>query len=173
MTAKSTTNSKKPFGRPSEYTEEMATAICEDITQGMSLRSALLSKERPEASTLYRWMRDNENFRKQYAQATKDRADAQFEELNSMGEVAMEDAIKYKDDPRFANVIVSVYKLKADNMKWAMSQMKPKKYGAHVDLEDLPQNAIVFVNEVPAPKSQSNHGDHLPDDTTDSKSTTD
>jgi hypothetical protein len=164
---KSTTTPKKPFGRPSEYTPEMATAICEDITQGMSLRSALLSKGRPDAATLYRWMNDNEDFRKQYAQATRDRADAQFEELNSMGEVAMEDAIKYKDDPRFANVVVAVYKLKADNMKWAMAKMKPKKYSERLELDDLPPNAIVFVNEVPAPQHNSPTGDLLPDDQSD------
>ena len=167
MTAKSTVKSKHAGGRPSEYTLEAAKILCELIAGGKSLRSALKEPGTPEGTTFYRWIAEHNEFRQQYAQACKDRADAQFEELNSIHDEAMAAALEHKDDPRFANVLVSVYKLKSDNMKWAMAKMKPKKYSERFELEDLPQNAIVFVNEVPSPQHNSTTGDLLPDDQSD------
>jgi hypothetical protein len=43
----------------------------------------------------------------------------------------------------------------------------------HEEIDKPPLSPVVFVNEVPAPKPQSNQGETSPDDTTDSKSTTD
>ncbi len=156
------------MGRPSEYTQEAADLICFEIAQGKSLRTVLKLEGTPEGPTFYRWLREHDDFRKQYTQACKDRADAQFEDLNGISEEAMEDVLKYKGDPKLANVIVAVHKLKAENMKWAMAKMKPKKYSEKLELDDLPPNAIVFVNEVPT-YSNKPTGDLLPDDKSDSK----
>ena len=45
-------------------------------------------------------------------------------------------------DPKAAGAMVQAVKLKADNLKWVMSKMKPKKYGDKLDMttngKDLP-----------------------------------
>lgn len=140
---------KPRSGRPSSYTQKMADDICNDIRRGASLRTALLTDKRPDDVTFYRWIETFPNFRIQYAQATKDRAEAHFEELVASHEIAMEDMKIYEDNPRFAMVLMQVHKLKSDNMKWAMSKMQPKKYGDKQEIDILPLNAISFINEVP------------------------
>ena len=114
---------KPRSGRPSSYTKKMADEICGDIQRGASLRTALLPNTRPDDKAFYRWMRDHADFRLQYAKATKDRAEAHFEELVASHEIAMEDMKTYEDNPRFAMVLMQVHKLKSDNMKWAMSKI--------------------------------------------------
>ena len=83
-------------------------------------------------ATIFRWLRVNEEFRKNYEQAIDQRTEAQHEMLLDNGDEAIEEA--KTSDPKASNAVVSAYKLKADNMKWVMSRMKPKKYGDKVDI---------------------------------------
>lgn len=85
--------------------------------------------------TIWRWIRENEEFGKQYASACQNRTDAQNEMLIDMGDEAIEASKKSKGG--VGNAVVQAYKLKADNFRWVMSKMKPKKYGDRLDLTTL------------------------------------
>lgn len=126
---------KKKMGRPTIYTQELADTICEFISQGMSMRSVCRQKQIPEMPTIWRWIRENEEFGKQYASACQNRTDAQNEMLIDMGDEAIEASKKSKGG--VGNAVVQAYKLKADNFRWVMSKMKPKKYGDRLDLTTL------------------------------------
>lgn len=119
-------------GRPSDYTQELADRICEELSEGVSLRTVCLDENMPNASTVFRWLRTNEEFCKQYERACDERTETQQEIIIGMGD----DAIKHAEtaDPKAAGAVVSAYKLKADNLKWSMSKMKPKKYGDKLDV---------------------------------------
>lgn len=125
--------SKKKAGRPTIFTKELADTICELISSGKSLRSVCRIEEMPDASSVFKWLRENEEFSKQYARATEERTESQHEDLLSFGDEALEEA-KNVTDPKLANAVVSAVKLKADNLKWSMSRMKPKKYGDKLDV---------------------------------------
>ncbi len=120
------------LGRPSDYTQEMANEICQDISSGKSLRAICRDENRPSIATIFKWMRDYPDFLKQYEVATSERADYQLEELNDIGEEAVNYA-KTSDDKN-VSAVITAYKLKADNMRWTMSKIKPKKYGEKVDV---------------------------------------
>ncbi len=122
----------KEVGRPSDYTQEMAINICEDISTGKSLRAVCRDPNRPSIATVYKWMRDYPEFLKQYEVSTNERADYQMEELNDIGDEAVMYAKTNED--KNVSAVVSAYKLKADNMRWAMSKIKPKKYGDKLDM---------------------------------------
>lgn len=119
------------MARPSDYTQELADKICEEIANGLSLRSVCLQDGMPEASTIFRWMRTNEEFRKQYATATEERAEAMSEDTLDISDNSVN--LAQSVDPKASNAVVSAAKLQVDTRKWLMSKMKPKKYGDKLD----------------------------------------
>lgn len=137
---------KKKNGRPTTYTKEIARKICEEIGSGKSLRKVLLADDMPAMSSVFLWLQNVEGFSEQYRIATEQRTETQNEMLVDMGDEAIAHAEDC--DPKAAGAIVSAYKLKADNFKWAMSKTKPKKYGEKMDVtsdgEALKGNTIIF-----------------------------
>lgn len=123
---------KKLKGRPTIYTEKLVDEICQKIGLGASLRSILKEKGMPEMQTVWRWLREKPNFSERYVLATKERTEAQTEMLLEMGDEAIADA--KNTHPQKSNAVVSAHKLKADNLKWSMSKMKPTKYGDKIDV---------------------------------------
>jgi|ERR1035437_1310270 hypothetical protein len=119
-------------GRPTIYTKELVDSICEYIADGNSLKSICEREGMPDKSQVFNWLRIYPDFRNNYTQATLDRTEAHLELLNEMGEEAILTAQSTGD--KRANAVVSAYKLKADNMKWVMARMKPKKYGDKIDM---------------------------------------
>jgi len=119
------------IGRPTKYTPELASKICKEIALGKSLRAVCRADDMPDISTIYDWFPLYEDFTKQYEKACKDRAEAQYEDLNEINE----EAIQYAKTSDFnVQAVMTAYKMKSDNMKWSMSKMIPKKYGDKLDV---------------------------------------
>lgn len=51
------------MGRPSSYTQEIADEICERLARGEPLARICEDDHIPHFSTVYRWERDNDDFR--------------------------------------------------------------------------------------------------------------
>ncbi len=128
------------MARPTDYTPELAIKLCDRLSEGVSLRTVCLSDDMPDKSTVFDWLRKYKEFADQYAQAKAESSEALNEELMDLGDEAIDHA--YKADPKASSAVVQAVKLKADNMKWYMSKMKPKKYGDKIDMttngKDLP-----------------------------------
>lgn len=131
---KSTTKSKtkKPTGRPEIYTKELAAAICAELAQGKSLRTVCADPDMPAISTVFLWFPKHKGFSEQYAHAKEASADAMHEELSDLGDQAI--SLALANTGPVSNAVVNAVKLKADNLKWSMSKMKPKRYGEKLDL---------------------------------------
>ena len=120
------------IGRPTIYSQELADKICAQLAEGMSLRSVCLSEDMPDKSTVFNWLRTKPEFVDQYARAKEESADAQNEILLDLGDEAI--GLAQQVDSKASNAVVQAVKLKADNLKWVMSKMKPKKYGDKLDV---------------------------------------
>lgn len=146
------------MGRPSEFTQEVADRICSELSEGKSLRTVCLAEEMPDKATVFRWLRENKSFCDQYTQAKDESALADEEILQDLGDEAIR--VSQEVDAKAANAVVSAYKLKADNLKWAMSKKKPKKYGDKVDMttngKDLPLPLLSYVSNVPTDTVKQN-----------------
>jgi hypothetical protein len=142
------------MGRPSEYTQDKADLICSQIACGDSLRTVCKQESMPDVVTVYRWMRQHEDFRKQYAVAKEDCADALFEEMFDIADNASNDWMESNDENnpgfRLNGDHIQRSRLRVDIRKWALSKLKPKKYGDTLDLtsghEKLP--AIPAILEI-------------------------
>lgn len=107
-------------GRPTIRTDEITTAICSQIADGMSLRAICEADDMPGRETVRRWLNDDEIFRGQYARAREEQADHYADEIVSLADNA--------EDPQKA-------RLQIDARKWVASKLKHKAYGEKVTNE--------------------------------------
>lgn len=110
-------------GRPSEYTQDIADRICNELSEGNSLRTVCKADDMPSATTVFNWMRTQEGFLEQYTRAKQESADAMAEDVLSISDEVYED--KYA---------VAKARLQVETRKWLMAKMKPKKYGDKLDV---------------------------------------
>ena len=136
----SDTLKKRPKGRPSDYTQELADEICERLSEGQSLRTVCSDDKMPSRKTVFSWMRKHPDFLNQYARAKQEAADALAEEILDISDDA-EAAIKGTAEKK-SSAMAQAYRLRVDTRKFIMAKMKPKKYGEKIDLttngKDLP-----------------------------------
>jgi len=126
-----------PAGRPSDYTQELADRICSELALGKSLRTVCKSDDTPEISTIFRWLRTHPEFNQQYAKAKEESADALLEETMDIADDGSNDWIASNDPDnpgyRTNGEAIQRSRLRVDVRKWAMSKLKPKKYGEKID----------------------------------------
>lgn len=109
-------------------------AICEHIvsgTSGESLRD-FTTKHGFGYNTVLDWINTDPARTAHYTRAREDRADLVFDQLDDVSA----DAVKAE-----SNVEVAGLRLKADNIKWKLARMSPKKYGEKLAVggaDDLP-----------------------------------
>lgn len=133
------------MGRPSDYTPELADEICARLAEGVSLRSVCKADDMPDASTVFRWLRKNEDFRQQYVRAKHEAADAMSEEIQDIADDGTNDWMeKFDKDGKsigweLNGEHVQRSKLRIDSRKWLMSKMAPKRYGDKLELSGDPQ----------------------------------
>jgi hypothetical protein len=114
------------MGRPALFNADLAAEVLSRLAEGRSLRSVCQDEEMPSISTVMKWLREDDAFSQQYACAREARADVMFEELDDVSEDAAgaDSAVK-----------VAGLRLKADNIKWKLARMAPKKYGEKIQTE--------------------------------------
>ena len=137
---------QRQMGRPTDYSQDLADAICDKLSDGVSLRTICQDESMPDKSTVFRWIRTKDDFRDQYEKAKQESADAMAEETlyiadnPVMGEIRTiraDGSVEIKQDEMLGH-----RRLQIDTRKWLMAKMKPKKYGDKIDMttngKDLP-----------------------------------
>lgn len=124
-------------GRPTTYNEEIAAEICARIAEGQSLRTICQDEDMPDASTVFRWLPRQPEFRDQYTHAREAAADAMSEDIMDIADDGTNDWMERKrPDGSTEEVLNSEHiqrsKLRVDTRKWLMSKLAPKKYGEKV-----------------------------------------
>lgn len=122
-----------PMGRPSEYSQEVADAICDLMAEGKGLREICSREGMPGRTSVLRWLRDNADFRSQYARARIHLMDWYAEEIVRISADESGDVIIDQDGDKSRTVAnhakVQRDRLKVDTLKWIMSRLAPKRYG--------------------------------------------
>lgn len=122
----------KPIGRPSDYSQDLADRICEELSMGKSLRTVCLADDMPSGKTVFSWMRIYPEFLKQYARAKEEASDAMYEDIQDISDEGIS-VIKSGAEKK-SGALAQIVRLQVDTRKWMMSKMKPKKYGEKLDL---------------------------------------
>jgi hypothetical protein len=130
----------KLTGRPSDFTQEIADAICERLAEGNSLRTICAAEDMPNKATVFRWLSAHDTFRDQYARAREAQADALFDEIIDIANTPITGE-KTKVD-KDGNVIemtkadmIEHRRLQIDARKWVAGKLRPKVYGDKLDVD--------------------------------------
>lgn len=129
------------MARPSDFTQEIADAICERLADGESLRTICTAEDMPNKATVFRWLANNDAFRDQYASAREAQADALFDEILDISDDGSNDWMERKNSDG-QNIgwmengeALRRSALRVDARKWIAGKLRPKKYGDKLELE--------------------------------------
>jgi len=128
------------LGRPEIYTEELALRLCEEIAStSKSLKTICAQEGMPSVRTVLHWLRDKEDFLRQYTRAKEEQADLLVEEMIDISDDGSNDLMtitKGNETYEAENKeVVNRSKLRVETRKWIASKLKPKKYGDKVTNE--------------------------------------
>ena len=140
-------------GRPTVYSLELSDLICSRLSDGESMRSICRDEDMPAKTTMFRWLREDLEFRNQYNVAKEESAESLADEMvfiadNEVSQPVMVDGLPLMVDDKpvmtIDNVAVAHAKLRIDTRKWAASKLKPKKYGEKIQQEITPGEGVTF-----------------------------
>ena len=139
---------KPTMGRPSIFTQHIATQICVRLSEGDSLRTITKSDDMPDRATVYRWLAAYPDFCDLYARAREDQADTLADEIIAIADEQPEiievvdkktgELIEHKLD----NAFLQWQKNRIDARKWTAMKLKPKKYGERMQVGGDPGNPL-------------------------------
>ena len=130
-------------GRPSKYSEKLADEICARLAEGQSVRTVCRDENMPCMSTIFKWLREKEQFSQQYVRAKQEAADALAEEMLDIADDATNDWMERLGSDgqplgyQLNGEHVQRSKLRVDTRKWLASKLKPKTYGDRQQVENF------------------------------------
>jgi hypothetical protein len=147
-------------GRPTEYSLELATRICEQLGQGKLLCEIASEDWMPHAATIYRWLHTHPEFKPMYDAALMARFDLYCEELKSIAKGEPGDVIDTSDEEdEEGNATVTIRegktesiqraKLRIETLKWIMGKRLPQVYADQPTVVVAPTQAAVTQEKRP------------------------
>jgi len=128
------TSAKRKRGRYVKWSQTLANAICDRISNGESLNKICRDKNMPGITTVKDKLLEDEVFSAKYAHAREDQADHYADEIIAIADNA---------DPADA----AKTRLQIDARKWVASKLKPKKYSEKLAVggaDDMPAINLVI-----------------------------
>jgi hypothetical protein len=143
---------KVRMGRPTLYTKELASEICELVAcESKGLKTLCKQNSHwPDRVNIYRWMKKYPDFRIAYAQAKEFQIEALVDEILDIGDDASKDDLirvnKNGEEIKTCNnEWVQRSRLKCDNRKWLAAKLCPRLYGDKFIDKDSAESLISKV----------------------------
>ena len=138
------TKDKKPLGRPTKYSKEVADDICEAIATTKDSLATICKPLDIKVVSVFEWLDQYKEFAVNYARAREVQAEMMFDELREVAFDASGDIKKTKDGVEYVDhENIQRSRLKVDTLKWAMSKLLPKRFGDKLDVTSG-GNAMAF-----------------------------
>lgn len=126
----------KARGRPTKYTEAIATEICQRVGEGETLNQVCRSENMPARPTVVSWVLENRaGFSDRYARARDLQMEHWADEVIDVADDGTNDFMEKSsgDDEKSSWVLngehVQRSRLRIDSRKWLLSKLKPERYG--------------------------------------------
>lgn len=124
-------------GRPTLYTEELASEICERMASGESVLHISRDEHMPAESTIRNWaLTDRDGFFARYTRAQILRAHHLADESLDISDDGRNDT--YRDENGNTRIdfdVIQRSRLRVDTRKWYLSKVLPKVYGERQAVE--------------------------------------
>lgn len=127
-------------GRPSDYTEEIAASICEQIAKGESVVKICTAEGMPSPASVYKWLAERQTFSENYARARERQADFYFEQMVDIATTPfIGETSEYDGNANLTKVttkdMIEHRRLQIETLKWVSSKLRPKKYGDKLEVD--------------------------------------
>lgn len=117
------------MARPSLYTPEVLTTICEGLEQGIPLTVICAGDDMPAPSTVRRWQDENEEVSSAIARARELGEVALAEQCLSIADDEQHDWVMTKKGEVTNDVAIGRAKLQIDTRLKLLAKFNPKKWG--------------------------------------------
>lgn len=135
---------RRPRGRPSVYTLEIAEEILSRLATGESLRSICRTPGMPTEAVVRGWVVDDrDGFAAPYARARDLGLDAMADEMLDISD----EAVGSTESGATDSGAVNRNRLRVDARKWYLSKLAPRRYGDKLDVTHGGQ--VSYLLEVP------------------------
>lgn len=141
-----TETEKNKGGRPTDYSLDLATEICETIaSNSMGVKRLCAQNEHwPDHSTIYRWLMKYPEFSDLYARAKDHQAEVLVDEIIDIADDSSQDE-KIIDKPWGEEVVLNREfadrsRIRIDARKWCAAHLRPRKYGDKIQTEVTGKN---------------------------------
>jgi len=126
-------------GRPSIFDWDIANVFLEQVaTTTLSLKSICADESMPSVSSIFKYLKDNEEFAELYARAREAKAELLAEEILDIADDGSNDLMTIvKGDSSYDienKEVTNRSKLRVDARKWLAAKMMPRKYGDKLDM---------------------------------------
>ena len=132
-----------PGGRPSLYSDALASEFCARVAAGRAVSRVCLDPDMPSQATVYNWLRSKPQFLESYTRAREDLLEHWANEIIDIADTS---AIGMKTVTTTEGVKVTVQvseadmiehrRLQIESRKWLLAKLAPKKYGDRLGLTD-------------------------------------
>ena len=144
------------MGRPSGFTEEVATIICDRIAQGESLRSIGKDADMPGPTAILSWLGKFPAFAAQYARARELQMEFYAQQIIDIADTPVEGVRREEgvdgEGKDYSKTIIEdalgQRRLQIDARKWIMSKLAPKKYGDRTLIGSDPEAPVTLVHRI-------------------------
>ena len=132
------TAKKKKMGRPSSFTRELGDTILERIAGGETLAAICSRRTMPARTTVYRWMRADDEFRLAYQHARELQMQSWGDEIIEIADdTALDTVTKVTAQGREYQAVdqenIQRSRLRVSTRQWLMARLNPALYGDKVD----------------------------------------
>lgn len=128
-----------PEGRPTDYSQKIAQAICEKIAEGLQIRDVCALPGFPAKGTFFRWVHEHEDFARAYALAKQCYAEDAFDENIAIADAAANYVAESSDDNSAKSAAVQAARLQIDTRFRTAARLAPRKYSERAIDPLLPQ----------------------------------
>ncbi len=126
-----------------DFDQAIADEICDEIASSSCGLKKLIAQNPhwPCDVTIYKWLKKNDGFARQYARAKEAQITVLTEEILEISDTIGEDN-KFNDR-------VGRDRLRVDSRKWLAGKLVPKVYGDRVSMAGVKDEPIEFENVTP------------------------
>jgi hypothetical protein len=151
MPAKKTANAeetKKPHGRPTLYTPELADEILTRLSNGETLTSICRPDTMPSRGTVHAWKAKDAEFSKRFARAKDDGWDAIADDCLEIANTPLEGVIETSKEwgvETKREDMLGHRKLQIETRLKLLAKWDPKRYGDKIDVNATHSGEVKIV----------------------------
>lgn len=130
------------MGRPSDYAQGVADAICARLSEGEPLAHICRDEDMPAVRTVSDWKRAHESFSADFARAREDGFDKLAAQCLDIADETSLDTLQTEHGERPNTEWISRSKLRIETRLKLLAKWDPKRYGEKITQEHTGANGV-------------------------------